>query len=86
MRHLLARLDVSVTSFETPFDNWSALPDRALLAIKWHKEDDVPLWHWVVFVLDENGRAVLDPAACLDVHRRTDFSEIQPKWFIEVLP
>lgn len=86
MRCLLAALKKSVASVETPFDTWNTLPGQALLATKWHLEEGAPLWHWVVFVRDENGPAVLDPAAYLDIHRRTDLSEINPKWFIEVLP
>jgi hypothetical protein len=31
------------------FPSGEALPDRALLAAKWHKERDRTFWHWVAF-------------------------------------
>lgn len=84
MRRLLAELGIRVSDSELPFESWSELPDQCLLAVKWHIEDDLPHWHWVVFLRDESGPVVLDPAAYLAVHRRCDFSQMQPKWFLEV--
>jgi len=84
LRRLLKELGIRATPDEKPFRSWETLPDRALLAVKWHLERDVPHWHWVVFAR-ENGRAVvLDPATALKHHVRTDFGRIRPKWFIEI--
>jgi len=56
----------------------------ALLSIKYHKENDRPFWHWVVFIRDAEGSKVLDSAAYLEGNIRTDFHAMEPKWFIEV--
>ena len=85
IRRLLFKLDIPVAPTEKPFDNWNRLPDRALLATKWHLEQGKPFWHWVVFVRDDTGPAVLDPAAFLKMNRRKDIAAIKPKWFIEIL-
>ncbi len=50
IRRLLEQLGITTCSEETPFTGWDDLPDRALLAIKWHLENGKPHWHWVVFV------------------------------------
>ena len=68
------------------FTSWEALPDCALLAIKWHRERNGPAWHWVVFVREASDACVLDPKQGLRSNRRTDFGRIKPKWFIRVRP
>lgn len=85
MRRLLAQLDILVTSGKTNFTDYAALPDQALLATQWHLEDGVPHWHWVVFTRDEGGASVLDPAAYLEQNRRTDFTNIIPRWFVGLI-
>jgi hypothetical protein len=60
------------------------LPDRALLAIKWHPQQGRPAWHWVVFVRERGQAVVLDSAVSLKRRARTDFGRIKPKWFIGV--
>jgi len=67
---------------QRPFERWEKLPDRALLAIKWHVDKTGPSWHWVVFVRDESGSYMLDPKKTLRTHRRTDFGRMKPKWFL----
>ncbi|MDG6778118.1 hypothetical protein QCB44_05310 [Thiomicrorhabdus sp. zzn3] len=84
MLRLLGRLGVSVEAQTTPFSSWEALPDCALLAIKWHLDNSKPYWHWVVFVRDGDGSYVLDSKKSLKNHVRTDFGRMQPKWFIKV--
>lgn len=84
VRRLLERYGLRARSRETPFVSWSALPDRALLAIKWHQQRGRPAWHWVVFVRERGHAVVLDPAASLKRRARTDFGRIKPKWFIGV--
>ncbi len=84
LRRLLDRLGVAVAPDERLFDGWAALPDKALLATNWHMENDSPHWHWVVFTRNGDDAAVLDPAPGLDDPVRRDFSDIHPKWFIEV--
>ena len=82
VRKLLKRLGIKPGSREIPFRSWEALPDLALLSIKWHLEKGRPYWHWVVFVR-ENGRpCVLDSKKSLQTNRRTDFGRIKPKWYI----
>jgi hypothetical protein len=84
VRRLLAHYGISVGRHEENFVSWQALPDRALLAIKWHREKTGPAWHWVVFARDATGAYVLDPKKTLRTHRRTDFGRMKPKWFIRV--
>lgn len=86
MRRLMNRLGICIASSETPFADWSDLPNRALLATNWHVEEDVAVWHWAVFLRKGNSRVVLDPAAHLDNPVRKDLSVIHPEWFIEVIP
>ena len=84
MRRLLDYYGFRAVTKEIPFRSWNALPDLALLAIKWHMEKKRPVWHWVVFVRDASGVCVLDPKKNLRRHRRTDFGRMKPKCFIEV--
>jgi hypothetical protein len=84
MRRPLARHGIRAGRTEQRFTSWSALPSPALLAIKWHREQTGPAWHWVVFVRDAQGPAVLDSKRALRSHRRTDFGRIKPKWFIRI--
>jgi len=84
LRRLLDHYRFHAATGEIPFRSWDALPDLALLAIKWHVEKKRPFWHWVVFVRDANGAWVLDSKKSLRQHRRTDFGRMKPKWFIEV--
>lgn len=84
VRRLLKRYRLHVSLNKTPFVSWSALPDLALLAIKWHRERGKPCWHWVVFVRDKAGGRVLDSKRSLKRHVRTDFGRMKPKWYIAV--
>lgn len=84
VRTLLKRYRINLSGRETPFVSWSALPDLALLAIKWHREGGRACWHWVVFVREPDGAYVLDSKRALKVHVRTDFGRMRPKWSIRV--
>jgi hypothetical protein len=84
-RRLLREYCLRPASTERPFRSWNSLPDRALLAIKWHREKGRPCWHWVVFVRDSEGERVLDSKRSLKRHVRTDFGRMKPKWYIEVI-
>lgn len=85
VRKLLHHFGLRVDPTEMPFHSWDALPNLALLSIKWHLEKGRPFWHWVVFAR-ENGRSfVLDPKKSLRRHKRTDFGRIKPKWYIRVV-
>lgn len=86
VRRLAERLGLALEAGEQPFERWDALPDRALLAIKWRLERGQPFWHWVVFVREEGQPVVLDSKKALRHNRRTDFGRIKPKWFIAVGP
>lgn len=86
VRSLLLDLGWQTAPGETPFTDWSSLPDHALLAIRWRIEDGLPRWHWVTFVRDQGHALVLDSKKSLKNGRRTDFWRMQPKWFIAVEP
>lgn len=84
VRRLLSSAGVETGAHETPFESWEALPDLALLSIKHHQEEGRNFWHWVVFQRIDGQPRVLDSAAYLPSNIRTDFNDMQPKWFIEV--
>ncbi|WP_455198993.1 hypothetical protein [Kaarinaea lacus] len=84
VRQILRQLGIKTSPSETPFKNWESLPDTALLAIKWHRENGKPFWHWVVFVRKNGKEYVLDSKQALTTNRRTDFGRMKPKWFIKV--
>lgn len=86
VRRLLKEYGIRPASTEAPFISWEALPDLALLAVKWHKERGRPFWHWVVFWRGPYGSVVLDSKRELRNHVRTDFGRMRPKWFISVSP
>lgn len=84
VRRILADAGVVTAPDEVPFESWAALPDLALLSIKYHLEEGKPFWHWVVFQRVNGVASVLDSASYLSENNRTDFNEMTPKWFIEV--
>lgn len=84
VRKLLSALGLSTGASEVPFDRWELLPDKALLAIKWHLEEGVPFWHWVVFIREGSESFVLDSKKSLKSNVRKDFRRMKPKWYIEV--
>jgi ABC-type bacteriocin/lantibiotic exporter with double-glycine peptidase domain len=84
IRKILKKLDIKTSKSETLFRSWEALPERALLAIKWHMEKGKPYWHWVVYVREKNCEYVLDSSKRIKNNKRTDFGRIKPKWYIKV--
>lgn len=84
VRKLLTEYDVKTSTKELEFTSWDKLPDLALLSIKYHEEDGVPFWHWVVFKRIDGRPVVLDSAAYLNENMRFDFDVMDPKWYIEV--
>ena len=86
VRRLLQEYGIRSANTEAPFTSWKALPDLALLAVKWHKERGRAFWHWVVFWRGPRGPVVLDSKRALRRHVRTDFGRMMPKWFIPVSP
>ena len=84
VRRLLKEYRFQTSRKEIPFVSWSALPDLALLAIKWHREGGRAFWHWVVFVREQDGIYVLDSKRALKAHVRTDFGRMRPKLSIRV--
>lgn len=85
VRRLLSSSGVTCSDVEIPFESWNALPDLALLSIKYHQEDGKNFWHWVVFRRVDGAPYVLDSASYLPSNLRQDFDAMQPKWFIEVV-
>jgi ABC-type bacteriocin/lantibiotic exporter with double-glycine peptidase domain len=84
VRSLLRKFGITASRTEQKFISWNKLPDLALLATKWHRENVTPFWHWVVFVREGGQCYVLDSRKALKTNRRTDFGRIKPKWFIKV--
>lgn len=84
VKQLLLSAGVETCEDETPFQSWDSLPDTALLAIKYHNENDIDYWHWVVFKRSDTQAVVLDSANYLANNIRSDFESMHPKWFIEV--
>lgn len=84
VRSLLSAFQISTSPTESPFESREALPDKALLSIKWHMEGDKPSWHWVVFIRRDEHCFVLDSRKSLKSHLRQDFGRMKPKWHIEV--
>jgi hypothetical protein len=84
VRRLLKQYHIHVSPGERPFVSWSAVPDRALLAIKWHRKNGRAYWHWVVFVRDPQRTCILDSRHSLKRHVRMDFHRMKPKWFIQM--
>ena len=84
VRRLLKQYQLRASWRLTPFVSWEALPDRALLSIKWHRVKGQTFWHWVVFVRDSNGAYVLDSKKTLKHHVRKDFWCMKPRWFIKI--
>ncbi|GAB0153840.1 hypothetical protein MnBA_32400 [Marinobacterium sp. BA1] len=84
VRKLLREFGISVSPKEAPFESWERLPNKALMAIKWHTERSKPFWHWVVFIREGGEAKVLDSKKALKSNVRRDFGRIKPKWYIEV--
>lgn len=84
VRTLLNHYRLCAAQQETHFLSWQALPDVALLAIKWHRVRGQAFWHWVVFWRSPRGPVVLDSRRALRHHVRTDFGRMKPKWWIGV--
>ena len=85
VRKLLSRVGIKTGPRTIPFRSWEALPDVALLSIKWHLEKGRPYWHWAVFVRENGQPYVLDSKKSLRTNRRTDFGRMKPKWYIPVM-
>jgi hypothetical protein len=84
VRRMLAEFSVNISEEEHPFSTWDNLPNPAFLPIKHHYENGKNFWHWVVFSRANGKAAVLDSTSYLLENIRTDFSVMQPKWFIDV--
>lgn len=84
VRTLLAGLNITAQAGEQPFTTWEALPDRALLAIRWRLQEGKPFWHWTVFWRSPKGPLVFDSKKSLRSNIRTDFWRMKPTWYIPV--
>lgn len=85
VRQLLRYEGLATATNEAPFHTWDALPNVALLAIKYREEQGRAFWHWVVFKRFGGRPYVLDSASYLPRNVREDFDAMMPKWFIEVI-
>lgn len=84
VRVLLNHYAIQSLPGESPFRSWQALPPLALLATKWHRENNQAFWHWMIYWKRPDGPVVLDPKFNLRNHVRTDFGRIKPRWSITV--
>lgn len=84
VRRLLAELGFRTDTEEIPFNSWESLPDCALIALKWQSKSGKPLWHWAVFIREDNKPYVFDSKKVLKSQVRTDFGRMKPKWHIKV--
>ena len=84
VRRLLAQFGLRASRAIKPFRSWAGLPDCALLAIKWRREQGRPFWHWVVFVRENERSYVVDSNPALKASLRTDFGRMRPVWFLAV--
>jgi ABC-type bacteriocin/lantibiotic exporter with double-glycine peptidase domain len=84
VRRLLKSYKIEAANVETDFTSWEALPNLALLAIKYRLENGRPFWHWTVFQRIGTKQTVHDPAAYLEMNDRDDFHDMQPAWFIKI--
>lgn len=85
VRRLLDYFGIKTSPQEAEFTTWEALPDRALLAIKWREDGAKPLWHWACFVRQNGSPVVWDSSMKLKSPMRFDFWRIKPKWYIAIL-
>ncbi|MDO8356605.1 MAG: hypothetical protein Q7U76_09475 [Nitrospirota bacterium] len=85
VRRLLKEYGFRLARTEARFTSWEALPDLALLAIKWHEDRGRAFWHWVVFWRGPGGPVVLDSNRALRHHARTDFGRMKPKWSMTII-
>ena len=84
VRTLLEHYRLRALPQERPFRSWKALPPLALLAIKWHRQRNHQLWHWVIFRRGIDRDVVIDPKPTLTNNIRTDFGRMKPRWFITI--
>ena len=84
VRKLLSEYGYTASPNEIAFQNWDSLPDLALLSIKFTIKNERPYWHWVVFKREGNHPVVLDSSMQLTNNLRTDFNNMQPKWYVQV--
>ncbi|WP_455377955.1 hypothetical protein [Petrachloros mirabilis] len=84
VRRLLAYFSVRVSPAPRPFISWDRLPECALLAVKWYREEGRAYWHWVIYVREEGRPYVLDSRKALKDHVRKDFWRMKPRWYLTV--
>lgn len=84
IRQLLSALNISASEKQTAFVSWAKLPEKALIALKWHEKAGSAFWHWAIFIRQGNNAIVIDSAQRLKSPIRTDFGRMKPKWFIKV--
>lgn len=86
IQKLLGHYKIQTSKRPVAFRSWNSLPDVALLATKWHYENNRPCWHWVVFARRDKHSCVFDSRKSLQHHCRTDFGRIKPKWYLRIIP
>lgn len=84
VRTILTEFGITLSANPTEFTGWQFLPETSLLAVKYHLENEIPHWHWVVAVKTTNEAFVMDPKKALRTNIRTDFGRMKPKWYWQI--
>ena len=82
---LLAEYNIETSKKECAFTSWEHLPDLALLAVKYHKVENIPFWHWVVFKRIDSKITLLDSADTTNKNSRVDLLATKPEWYIQLI-
>ena len=82
---LLAEYNIETSKKERAFTSWKHLPDLALLAVKYHKVENIPFWHWVVSKRIDGKIALLDSADTTNKNSHMDLLATKPEWYIELI-
>lgn len=72
------------TKEKIAFTSWQQLPDTALVALNYHQENNVFIWHWAVFKRQDQQELILDSAVVQQGIARQDLHNMHPKWFIQI--
>ena len=84
VRRLLKEYGIGAASTRVPFTSWETLPDRALLAVKWHNEGDRALGIVWCFGKDQTDLSCsIRSAHFADMHGPT-LAVSSRKWFSPV--
>ena len=82
LRKLASKYNIKLSKRRRQFKSLEALPEKAILAINY--DGNVDTWHWVIYRRTLNEEFVYDPKRSIKSNKRTDFSRMKIKWFLQV--